>query len=286
MTEESDALKLVMDAFPGAVVTASLPGPPLVSPSAIVIASRAGVRASVRECRSCPLSGVPGCPVPAHTAHLSEPAKYVIVGEGPGSEECDRGQPFVGPSGRFLKALLTQAGLQPDDGYWMNVVSCWPQKEPRVTRNPSKQEVAACRPNLEAQLNAAYSQYVLLVGATALRSFRDDLQLKRDHGWVFSWMDKWTVMPIYHPAAILRDRSYKEPTQKDLSRFARMVNGGPNGLAGIELIEDKCVKCEGPVEMYDRDAVPYCGKHWERNKNEWKNQREKWKSPMIQGTLI
>lgn len=278
-----DPVRLVLDAFPGARVVAQLPESPMTLPTADLIRSRAAARAQVRACKACPLSGVPGCPVPAHTVSIAQQVRYVVLGEGPGSEECDRGQPFVGPSGRMLKALLTKAGIQPDDGYWMNVVNCWPTKAPGETRAPNKQEVASCRHNLEAQLQAANCGYVLLVGATALRSFRDDLQLKRDHGWVFSWMDKWTIMPIYHPAAILRDRSYKIPTEQDLGRFSQLLAGG---VAGIDLIEDHCVKCEGAAEMYDRDAVPYCDRHWERNKNEWKNQREKWLSPMIQGTLI
>lgn len=237
---------------------------------------RGQVRREVLGCTSCELHKLSGsAPVP-----FSAPAsgvRFVVVGEAPGPEEAKRGRPFVGPSGKLLRVLMKEAGIDPErDALWANSVSCFPNVEGKV-RAPNKTESLACRGNLLSQVEAGYVPFVLVVGGRALDSFRSDLTVTNHHGQFYVWNDLYVVMPIIHPAAVLRGQTgFKSLIREDLKRWWDVVSGSDDPL---KFLGEDCFKCGGVGVWWDRDGVPMCQKHWDRYKGVWKKEREKWGQP-------
>jgi uracil-DNA glycosylase family 4 len=145
-------------------------------------------------------------------------ARLLLVGEGPGADEDARGEPFVGRSGQLLDAMLVQAGLVRSQVAVANVVKC----RPPGNRAPKAAEVAACRPFLHQQLDAAAPMLIVALGGTATQwFFGRTARLTALRGSVHDLGDR-QVMATYHPSAALRFGPRGEPAcalQEDL-RFA------------------------------------------------------------------
>ena len=131
----------------------------------------------------------------------------MLIGEAPGAQEDELGQPFVGRSGQLLDQLLAAAGLDSNqDAYICNGVKC----RPPGNRKPTALELAACRPWLQHQIALVQPQVLVLVGATALQAV---LGLK---GPISELRGQWqffegrACMPIFHPAYLLRNQAITE----------------------------------------------------------------------------
>ena len=182
--------------------------------------------------------------------------RFAAIGEAPGSVEDAQGLPFVGPSGKFLRQQLAEVGLNPEKVAYLNTVSCW-SHEGGKARPPTDTEMAACRSNLLDQLAAAKARYALLIGATALSVWNSRLSLSHMHGYIFRW-DRQRVMPIYHPAAILRQKSRVIGFRYDLKVWASVLNGVvPDEDARCPV----CVVCQQKPVTYDDQWVPRCAVH-------------------------
>lgn len=98
-------------------------------------------------------------------------AKLMIVGEGPGGQEDEHGEPFwpTAPSGDLLDRFLASFNISRDEVFIVNVVGCWPTREddPTKSRPPDDDEVAACRPRLERIIEIVDPYVLLLLGDTA-----------------------------------------------------------------------------------------------------------------------
>ena len=234
-------------------------------------------RVKVKACTQCPLHE--GCAGPAPMAALPcGRAELLVVGEAPGAKEDELGRPFVGPAGRLLRAMLSEAGFDLDQVAFCNVVSCYPRRDNVA---PSRQEMTACRANLRDQVVASGATYIVLAGSVATQSWRSDLRLSDIHGQVFLWGNSWVIMPIFHPAAILRDRMKKVPTQTDLNTYFEVV-AEDKGLTALGV---HCVKCHDDVSHYDPDGVPWCERHWMRHGGQWKREWAKWSNDKAAVTL-
>lgn len=186
---------------------------------------------------------------------------YGVMGEAPGQVEDRKGQPFVGPSGKLLRTMLSRAGLDPDAGLYFNTVQCWPNGGRGKTLTPEAGQIEACKGNRELALSLMQQPYLLLVGSVALKLYRPDLQLGQVQGDVFLWDDKWIVMPIYHPAGILRNTNLKPGVQTALDTFGEVVRGDRTWVSVMRLT---CVRCDRYHDRIDEDAVPYCEEHFAR----------------------
>lgn len=160
--------------------------------------SLAEVRAEALGCTRCALAGgrtqvVFGVGNPS--------AGLLIVGEGPGREEDLRGEPFVGRSGQLLDTLLRQElGIDRTGCYIANVVKC----RPPGNRDPRPEEIEACRPWLDAQLQLIAPRVVLTLGNFATRTLLGTTEgIRRLRGRVYPFGDA-RLVPTYHPAAALR----------------------------------------------------------------------------------
>lgn len=149
-------------------------------------------------------------------------ARIFIIGEGPGLKEDVYGQPFVGPAGSLLKRLLAEAGIDYREVFMSNVVRCIPKGTTKVVREPEYEEIEACAPYLEQEIAAVKPTIIVPCGNTALRYIlgAKNINITSKRGLEI-WSDKYNckVMPIFHPAAILRNPKYESVTTQDLVRI-------------------------------------------------------------------
>jgi DNA polymerase len=181
------------------------------SPSGIPIGARGLVmiREEIGECQRCRLAGgrqniVFGVGNPQ--AHL------VFVGEAPGADEDQQGEPFVGKAGQLLTKMIEAMGYAREDVYICNVIKC----RPPGNRNPEPDEVAACEPFLKKQLAALRPRMIVTLGKFAAQCLlRDDTPISRLRG-NFRTYEGISLMPTFHPAYLLRDPSKKKEAWTDL----------------------------------------------------------------------
>lgn len=166
------------------------------------------LRTTIKDCRNCPLNRTRKNPVPFDGR---PPKPLAIVGEAPGRNEDEEGVPFVGRSGSMLRQMIEANGYERKQAVVMNVVCCRPPKN----RTPNIEEIEACQPNYEAQLELSGAWVVLLMGQSALNRYRPDVKIGAGRGRPF-WMEGRVFIPTYHPAYILRNRSSKGVTQADI----------------------------------------------------------------------
>jgi DNA polymerase len=128
-------------------------------------------------------------------------ADLMFVGEGPGAEEDRQGLPFVGRSGQLLDRLMRQEiGLTREHCYVANVIRC----RPPGNRDPLPDEIEACSPYLEAQLELVAPRVVVTLGNFATRRLlRTSEGISRLRGRSYPFREGHLV-PTYHPAAALR----------------------------------------------------------------------------------
>ena len=142
-------------------------------------------------------------------------AKLMIIGEAPGAKEEEIGEPFVGRSGKLLDKLLQNAGIDINqDVYFCNVVKCRPPKN----RRPTKAEIQENLPWLYQQIKLVNPEIIVLVGATALGAIlknKSPISILRGK-WI-NWNGR-LVMPIFHPAYLLRNQSKEEGTPMCLTK--------------------------------------------------------------------
>lgn len=163
------------------------------------------------QCQRCPLrEGACGVVF----GEGSPQAEIVFVGEGPGAEEDRLGRPFVGPAGQLLDRIINAAGLKREDVYIANIVKC----RPRGNRAPLKEEMEACYPLLEKQLELIDPPIVVCLGAVAARVLvSPGISITRERGQWHRW-GRRMVMPTFHPAALLRDPRKKRPVWEDMQQ--------------------------------------------------------------------
>lgn len=139
-------------------------------------------------------------------------ADLMFIGEGPGAEEDRQGLPFVGRAGELLTKIIEAIDLTREQVYIANIVKC----RPPGNRDPLAEEVAACRPYLEGQIDHIQPKVIVLLGRVAAQTLLGtDYPLGRMRG---QW---YRVRGIesrvtYHPAALLRNASLKRPTWEDM----------------------------------------------------------------------
>jgi len=178
----------------------------------------ARLRAEVAACTRCPLhatrtQGVFGVGNPQ--------AQWLVVGEAPGAEEDRRGEPFVGPAGQLLDAMLKAIGLSRATNVFIaNIL----KSRPPANRDPRPEEVAACLPYLLRQVALLRPRLILVVGRIAAQTLlATDLPLGRLRGQVHRFGELNTPLIVtYHPAYLLRTPGEKRKAWEDL-KFARGV---------------------------------------------------------------
>ncbi|GGL49328.1 uracil-DNA glycosylase [Halocalculus aciditolerans] len=162
-----------------------------------------------------------------------EDAEVVFVGEAPGANEDEQGEPFVGRSGTVLDDALRDVGLARADVRITNCVRCRPPEN----RDPTKEELANCRPYLEAELEAVDPEAVVTLGKVPSQHLLGrDVAVTSEAGSVetVTFGDaKLDVLVCVHPAATLYDRSQEETFASTIEKAATMAGTGESGQSTL-----------------------------------------------------
>jgi DNA polymerase len=138
-------------------------------------------------------------------------AKIMFVGEGPGRDEDLQGEPFVGKAGQLLDKILAAADFHRPSVYICNVVKCRPPEN----RLPNPDEVKECSRFLEAQIRIIKPRIIMCLGSLASQAVIDPkARITQIRGRWFT-RQGINMMATFHPAALLRNLSYKRPTWED-----------------------------------------------------------------------
>ena len=172
---------------------------------------------AVEACTRCPLyktanHGVPGEGDPK--------ARLVCVGEAPGANEDETGRPFVGQAGQLLTKILAAVDLTREEVFITNVV----KHRPPGNRNPTPGEIEACSPYLIRQLELIKPKVIVAFGTFAAQTL---LNTKTPIGKLRGEVHRYHGIPLvvtYHPAALLRNPSWKRPTWEDVKLARRILD--------------------------------------------------------------
>lgn len=243
-----DAVKQVMPATPAvqAPVTPAAPALPVqaladrgdegdreVSPPQVAVAGLDwnGLQADVAACQRCGL-----CRTRRRTVfgvgHAA--ADWMVVGEAPGEQEDRAGEPFVGPAGQLLDRMLASIGLSRDESaapaervFITNTVKCRPPQN----RNPQPEELAACAPVLQRQIELVRPRLLLAMGrfaAQQLLATEEPIGRLRGRVHQLSQPGGGPGLPVvvtYHPAYLLRNPADKAKAWDDLCLAVETMEG-------------------------------------------------------------
>lgn len=190
----------------------------------------ADLAAEIHACRKCPLGAkrLRACPGVG-----SARARVMFIGEGPGYEEDHRGEPFVGKAGQLLDKIIASIGLSRQTVYIANIVKCHPMVDPDNPelrgndRPPSQEEIAACRPYLDRQIEVIQPDVIVTLGNVPARV------LLGTTAGITTLRGKWReystgmgarpirLLPTYHPAALLRNPNLKKDVWEDMKALKK-----------------------------------------------------------------
>ena len=168
------------------------------------------------QCRACALAETRTHVVFGDGARDAE---ILLVGEGPGQREDERGVPFVGPAGKLLDDMLELIGLDRTRVYVANIVKCRPPKN----RDPLDAEREACVGWLRRQTALLRPRVIVCLGRIAAQTvIREDFKISAEHG---RWFQRGgaQMTAIYHPSALLRDAGKRPETFVDLKAIQAKI---------------------------------------------------------------
>lgn len=168
------------------------------------------LKAQVKDCTACKLRA--GCRQTVFGVG-DENADWLFVGEGPGADEDERGEPFVGQAGKLLDNMLVSIKLKRGDNvYIANIVKCRPPNN----RAPEADEVATCLPYLKQQIALIKPKLIVALGKTAATSLLGkEATLGSMRGTLHDF-EGTPLLVTYHPAYLLRSPAEKAKAWQDL----------------------------------------------------------------------
>jgi DNA polymerase len=169
----------------------------------------------VSQCQACGLASGRTRSVPG-SGPLT--ARVMFIGEGPGFNEDKQGLPFVGQAGKLLDQLLAKIALHRTDVYITNVVKCRPPNN----RDPLPEELAACGNYLDRQLWLIRPELIVTLGRFSMARWFANEKISIIHGNPKRF-DKTVVMPLFHPAAALRNPQWMKLLEEDFAKIPRIL---------------------------------------------------------------
>jgi DNA polymerase len=146
-------------------------------------------------------------------------AKIMLIGEAPGKNEDKKGMPFVGSAGKNLDKLLEEGGVRRENVYIANMVKCRPPEN----RTPKPDEIQACRPYLQKQIETTKPSGVILLGKTAAEAILGrKVEMGKEHGTIVE-KDGVRYMIMYHPAAMIYKRTLKDTITVDFKNIHELT---------------------------------------------------------------
>jgi uracil-DNA glycosylase family protein len=188
------------------------------------------LREAAADCRACPLWENATQTV---FGEGLKRARVMLVGEQPGDREDVEGKPFVGPAGRILDQALEEAGIDRGDAYVTNVVKHFkwtPRGKRRIHQTPKAEEIKACAPWIESEIEVVDPEVLVCLGATAVKAVMGPkYRVMKDHGrFIESELGRLTTATL-HPSAVLRaDDEDREDAMRmvvgDLRKVRKRLN--------------------------------------------------------------
>ncbi|MDQ5910162.1 MAG: Type-4 uracil-DNA glycosylase [Pseudomonadota bacterium] len=152
-------------------------------------------------------------------------AEWLVIGEAPGADEDQQGEPFVGRAGKLLNPMLLAIGLKREQVYIANILKCRPPEN----REPAPEEAEKCRPFLERQMALIRPRIILAVGRVAAQNLLNtDTPIGKLRGQVHRFgPSRIPVVVTYHPAYLLRSPREKRKSWDDLRLARRTLAAEP-----------------------------------------------------------
>ena len=156
----------------------------------------------------------------------NEDAAVMLIGLGPGYHENQQGRPFVGAGGKLLNKLLALAGLKREEVYIANIIKSY-----LPDNKATKEQIAACTPYLDKQIEIIKPKTIILLGNVAVKYIFEKYQLPKSpmraiHVKPFSLSSlflKAKVIPMYHPAAALRNPGLRGTIEEDWKKLKTIL---------------------------------------------------------------
>jgi uracil-DNA glycosylase len=167
--------------------------------------------AAAHNCNACRLAGTRKNVV---FGVGSNTADLMFIGEAPGRDEDEQGEPFVGRAGQLLTDIIKAMKLTRDDVYIANVIKCRPPEN----RNPEPDELDECRPFIRRQVELIQPKVIVALGKFGLQSLTGKAySISAVRG---QWLDYNGIklMPTYHPAYLLRTPAAKKDVWNDMKK--------------------------------------------------------------------
>jgi DNA polymerase len=174
----------------------------------------------VKTCQKCPLHSQA---TKAVFGDGPSNAKIMLIGEAPGKNEDLAGLPFVGRAGELLTELLTAAGINRREVYITNVI----KHRPPNNRDPTPNEVSACKPYLDQQINLINPEIIVPLGNHALEFVTGSKGITSMHGKLLNKNiagKSRKIIPTFHPAALIYNRALRPDAEKDWELIKKEAN--------------------------------------------------------------
>jgi DNA polymerase len=169
----------------------------------------------IRVCTRCELHRTRTKSVPGEGP---ADARIMLIGEAPGWNEDQQGRPFVGAAGKFLEELLAKAGMTRGEVFITNVV----KSRPPGNRDPLPDEIAACAPYLERQIDVIDPDVIVTLGRFSMARWFPGERISRIHGQPRR-AGRRVIVPMYHPAAALHQQALRATIEEDFSKLPRIL---------------------------------------------------------------
>jgi DNA polymerase len=193
------------------------PVAPTVSPSRETLED---IRVDLGDCRRCTLADSRSTIVFGVGAPH---ASVVFVGEAPGKDEDQQGEPFVGEAGQLLTRIIEAMGFQRQEVYICNVLKCRPPKN----RDPRPEEVEACAGFMLRQVQAIAPKAIIALGTFAAQTLLETKAPISKLRGVFHDYHGIPLMPTFHPAFLLRSPEMKRQVWEDMQQVMKRVGKEP-----------------------------------------------------------
>lgn len=176
----------------------------------------------IRICKDCALYKTATRAVPGEG---KEDAKIMFIGEGPGFHEDQEGRPFVGAAGKLLNNLIESIGLKRGESFITNVV----KHRPPENRDPLPEEIKSCNRWLDEQINIVNPKVIVTLGRFSMGKFIQGVTISKVHGQG-RFVNGKIIIPMFHPAAALRDGSVMAATKEDFKKIPLFLSNNTESV--------------------------------------------------------
>jgi DNA polymerase len=190
---------------------------PAVEAEPALTAGLAEIRMEIGDCTRCKL-----CSTRTNIVFGvgNANADLMFVGEAPGADEDEQGEPFVGRAGQLLTKIIEAMGYQRGDVFIANVLKCRPPNN----RAPEPDEVATCEPFLFKQIDAIKPKVIVALGTHAAHALlKIDTPISRIRGQVLDFRGSVKLVPTFHPAYLLRSPDKKRDVWEDMKKVRALL---------------------------------------------------------------